>query len=539
MLNTLKIKNIAIIDEVEIEFGAGLNLLTGETGAGKSILIDAIGLILGNKASTDLIRTGEKSAVVEACFSSQDGSVFLRAKNIECVDDEIVIHRELSITGRNKTTINGSLVPLAMLRELSAHLAALHGQHEPQGLLEAQRHIEILDRHCEHEPAVDEIGELYTKTQAIDQEIAKLYDNRRELERRREMLAYEIAEIERAELIDDDEEEKLNARREICKNADRILALSTDAYALLYEDEHSAIARVVQAFKRIEDLAGFDATFKEHLDSRNALVAQLEDVAFHLRERLQDSSIREIKAHLARCQEEIQRCSNPEQLEKSLREERQRLVNDYWTAARKISSKRRTQSKALAHAIQKELSLLAMDKTQFLVRFDPAEVRGGVGEWDASWSPSGLERSEFYITPNPGEEPRPLARVASGGELSRILLAIHAVTSCERLGKTVIFDEVDAGIGGRVAEILGKRLKTIAKRNQVFCVTHLPQIAALADHHFAIAKRHEAARTFVDVHTLDAQQRVEEIARMLGGEKITETTRKHASELLCADAIAS
>jgi DNA repair protein RecN (Recombination protein N) len=555
MIKLLRIKNIALAADVELEPGAGLNLLTGETGAGKSILVDALGLLLGGRASAEVIRTGEPQAVVEGAFESPEAAEALEALGLPVDGDEVIIRREVQASGRGRATVNGALVPVATLKDLAPRLGAIHGQHEPQGLLDPDTHVTLLDHHAGLVAQAEALLEPYRRLRAAESELAALHRDRREAERRREMLEFQATEIEKADLTAGEEDE-LRREKAVQLNAGRLVALSTEAYAALYEDEAAVMGRLGQVYRRIEELAQIDPRAASLLEARAEVKAHLEDMAIFLRdyqeglqvspgrldeiesrlatiERLKrkyGASVEEVLAFGARCREDLRALGSPEERERELEAQRSRAAAEYLAAARALSSRRRTAAQKLEKRVEAELGLLAMEKTRFRVAFIPAEPPEG--EDTTGWTERGLETAEFLLSPNPGEELRPLARIASGGELSRILLALKSVASLDAAGHTMVFDEVDAGIGGRVAEVVGRKLRTIAERHQVLCVTHLPQIASLADHHFVVRKKTERSRTWTEVEKVDGPERVEEVARMLGGETITDTARRHAREMV-------
>ena len=556
MLKYLKINNIAIVTQVEVELAPGLTLFTGETGAGKSIVVDALGLVLGARASADLVRTGEETGTVEALWHSEPGAAFAARHGLPVEGDEIVVRREVATSGRGRATVNGALVPIALLRDLGLLLAAIHGQHEPQGLLDPTTHLDLLDEQAGLRDRRAEVAAAYGPLRTADDALQALLSDRRELERRREMLAFQAGEIEKAALLPGEDEE---LRREKLRqaNAGRLLALASEAYEAVYEEEDAALGRLRAAYKRVEELAALDPAFTVYAEGWPAMKAQVEDLAFTLRdyrdtiqstpgrldeiesrlaliERLKKkygASVDEVLAYGSDCRRQAEELGNPEERERSLRASLEGARRVYLAAASRLSRERHEAAASFEKRVQGELKLLAMEKTRFQVRFTPDRPPAD----DASpqgWTERGLEQAEFLLSPNPGEELRPLARIASGGELSRILLALKSVASLDATGLTLVFDEVDAGIGGRVAEVVGRKLKGIAARHQVLCVTHLPQVASLADHHFAVQKRVERGRTLTDVQALSAGERIEEVARMLGGETVSDAARRHARDLV-------
>jgi DNA repair protein RecN (Recombination protein N) len=554
VLNFIKINNIALIPSLELELGAGLTLLTGETGAGKSILIDALGLLLGARASSEDIRTGEERATVEAVFESPDLPALLQAHGIAGDDNEVILRREIQVSGKGRASVNGTLVPVAVLREIGPRLLTIHGQHEPEGLLDPETHITLLDRYSGS--SSESLAPVFARLRRIQAELAALRSAGREAERRREMLEFQAAEIERAGLRAG-EEDSLRQEKRVQANAGRLAALSAEAYAALYDEESAVVSRLGQVWKRVEELASIDSRAAPYLETRESMRAQIEDLALFLRDYHEGLSVTpgrldEIESRLAtierikkkygatteeviafgeRCRRDLEAMGAPGEREAALEDEETAAAEEYLAAARELSEKRRTAARGMEKKVQAELSLLAMEKARFRVSFDPETIDAATAD-SSSWTERGLERASFQLSANPGEELRPLARIASGGELSRILLALNSVASLESDGKTLVFDEVDSGIGGRVAEVVGRKLRAIATRHQVLCVTHLPQIAAFADHHFAVRKDLERGRTVTEVSRLGPRERIEELARMLGGERITEAARKHAQEMM-------
>jgi DNA repair protein RecN (Recombination protein N) len=555
MLKLLRINNIALIPSLELELGPGLVLLTGETGAGKSIVIDALSLVLGERASPELIRSGEERATVEAVVEIDGAGELLEERGLPAEGDEIVVRREVHATGKGRASVNGALVPVSLLRELSPRLAVIHGQHEPQGLVDAATHLDVLD----HFAGVDEgrgLHEYFRDLRAAQDALERLRGDRREAERRREVLEFQAEEIERAGLVPG-EEESLRLEKARQANAGRLASLCGEAYALLYDEEAAVLSRLAQAYRRVEELAVIDLEFRPHVEGKPEVLARLEDLALRLRdyrdelevspgrldeiesrlsslERLKKkygASVDEVIGFGARCRRELEGLLDPEGQERHLLERCDGLSAAYLERARAVSRTRRKAALDLRARIQAELAELAMEKTRFDVAFSPPDAEAAAAD-PAQWTERGLERAEFLLSPNPGEELRPLAKIASGGELSRLMLAVKSVVGRDAPGMTLVFDEVDSGIGGRVAEVVGRKLKALSARRQVLCVTHLPQIAAFADQHLAVRKRVEKGRTLTFVQPLTGDARVEEVARMLGGETITATGRDHAREML-------
>jgi DNA repair protein RecN (Recombination protein N) len=554
MLKVLKVKNIALVTELELSLGEGLILFTGETGAGKSILIDALSLLMGCRASADLIRTGADTASVEGLFDVGATDLFDRF-GLTAEDGEVIIRREINAAGKGRATINGALVPLSVVRDVGAALMSIHGQHEPQGLLEPEHHLRLLDRFAGTSDEAARVAASFGRWRQAVERVEAVRSEGRERERRREMLEYQAQEIEKAELSAG-EEEDLRQEKHVQASAGRLAGLSEEVYNILYEDEASILTRLGAMYRRLEELAAIDTRLAPYVEGREAVRAQLDDLSLFLRdyretlivqpgrideiegrlaliERLKKkygATLDEVLAFGARCRAELEASGSPEEEERRLRAEAAEARTAYLTDARALSSRRRSAAKDLERKMETALGDLAMARTRFRVHFTPEAIT------EDAVAESGLETAEFLLSPNPGEELRPLARIASGGELSRILLALNSIASIDADGKTLVFDEVDTGIGGAVAEVVGRKLKALSRRHQVLCVTHLPQIASGADQHFSVQKHVQKGRTVTEARVLDGDARIDEVARMLAGEAITESARQHARELVRSSA---
>jgi DNA repair protein RecN (Recombination protein N) len=555
MLRFLRVTHLAVIDAVEVEFDPGLNVLTGETGAGKSILVEAVGLLLGGRASGDLVRTGEDLASVEAIFESGG--------------EELLVRREITAQGRSRAFINGVLATAGALRDLSARLVELHGQHEHQTLLDPATHLGVLDTFGGLTEASVPTTSAFAAMVGARDELARVKAAGKDRDARLELIAFQLAELDRAALKtpgpgDPGEDVELASLRQVLFSAERVERLCAESYASLYESDGAVLATLGNVWRRVAELASLDPQFQAYLDAREGIKSQLEDLALFLR-RYADS----IEASPAKLQQVEERLALLERLKRKhgptladvivKRDALRREVNDlehgdervqelereygaaktaFLSAAGKLSKERRRVAVGFGRALESVLAELAMERTRFDVRF--ADTSG-----ESGWSAQGVDTVEFFVSPNPGEELRPLARVVSGGELSRIMLAIKTLVATSRHGFSeetdrppstsapgLIFDEVDAGIGGRVADVVGRKLRTLGSAFQVLCITHLPQIAAYADTHFAIDKQVKSGRTRTTVRSLDGEGRVEELSRMLGGEAITDGLRRSAREML-------
>jgi len=537
MLRFLRIRNLAVIEAVEVEFEPGFNVLTGETGAGKSIVVEAVGLLLGGRSSADLVRTGESHAVIEAIFEHEG--------------HEVVVRRELTSQGRSRSFVNGALATAAALRDLSSRLAELHGQHEHQALLDPATHLPVLDEFAQLTAIVEQVGATWSQVRGFREQLDRSRMDARERSARLDLVLFQLSEIEKA-APRTGEDEALAATRQVLASAERIHRLCEEGYAALYDQDDAALASLAGVWKRVGELATIDPQFLPYLDARDGIKSQLEDLAFFLRSYAAgvDASpgrLQEVEDRLALL-ERLKRKYGPsldEAIERGreLARERELLSGTgeraedlltllreaearYLEIARRLSRERREAAGRFARRIETILAELAMERTRFEVRFNASEV----GPDD--WGERGIDQAEFFVSPNPGEELRPLARIVSGGELSRVMLALKTLTVGDMPGKTLIFDEVDAGIGGRVADVVGGRLRALGERFQVLCITHLPQIAARGGTHFRIDKQVKAGRTVTSVERLSEARRIDEIGRMIGGIAVTDAIRTTAQDLL-------
>ena len=538
MLRFLAIQNLAVIEAVEIEFDAGLTVLTGETGAGKSILVEAVGLLLGGRASPDLVRTGEECATVQAIFEADDGS-------------ELVVRREVTAQGRSRAFVNGSLVTAGALRELGARLVDLHGQHEHQALLDPETHIDVLDRFAGLDSQRQLVAEAFSQLQSARGGLAQVRELSRQRGSRLELIEFQLAELDRAQPREGEDEELL-ALRTLLSSAERVRRLSDESYAILYDRDDAVLAGLGQVWRRVAELATLDGRFATFLDGRDGIKSQLEDLAAFLR-----GYAASIDASPARLQEVEDRLALIERLkrkhgptladvvgrQRALREERvglesltdrlaaadadvSRAASRFVETAGNLSRQRRAAATHFSSALIGQVTELAMEHTRFEVRFDDGVLP------EERWTNRGIDVGEFYLSPNPGEELRPLARIVSGGEMSRVMLAIKSLASLDQPGKTLIFDEVDVGIGGRVADAVGGKLRHLGRTFQVLCITHLPQIAAYGRRQYRIRKEVRDGRTATEVDTLDRAGREAELARMIGGAEVTAAARESAREML-------
>jgi DNA repair protein RecN (Recombination protein N) len=543
MIRYLAIRNLAVIESISVEFEPSFNILTGETGTGKSILVEAVGLLLGGRATQDLLRTGEDLATVEAIFEDEDRT-------------EIVVRREITAQGRSRAFINGALATAAALKDLASRLVELHGQNEHQQLLDPAQHLVVLDEWAGLGQSSNAVAHVFAELQTLREQIDRLRMDDRERAARLELVEFQLRELQRAALVAG-EDETLAADRQLLRSADRIDRLCREGYAELYDDEQAVLARLDRIWKRVAELAVLDARFAPYLESRDRTKAEIEDLAFSLRDFAAgiDASPARLEAVEERLAllERLKRKHGPTLEDVIARRDRlaaehasltgggaslpdlesalARTSQTYLTGARNLSAERRRAAADLSRALEGELSHLAMEHARFDVRLETDEA-------EPRWTERGFDRVEFFLSANVGEAPRPLARIVSGGELSRVMLAVKTLSAGRaargRSARTLIFDEVDAGIGGRVATVVGEKLAGLGNQFQVLCITHLPQIAAAGRTHFLIEKHVRGRRTATSVARLSEAQRVDELARMMGGASAGEHARAGARELLRA-----
>lgn len=565
MLTLLNISNIALIDELRVEMEQGLNLLTGETGSGKSIIVDALGMLIGGRLTSELMKAQEKSAFIEGLFAVGANPELNRLLEDAGIatnnhdDGELLIRREMSAS-RNRIFINHQLATLSLLREIRPLLVDIHGQGEQQTLFNPDTHLEILDAFAGLSKLRQEVAAGYKRWAALNRELEALGKDKAEKLQLIDILSFQVDELQRARLVPD-EDVRLEEERRRLNNIEKLSTLCAEALDQTYDEQNSAVARAGQILRRVQELAEFESGFREYIEGLETAQALLEDLAFKLRDfsaklefspaRLEEvenrlaeiarltrkygGSIQSALEHLARAEERLRLIEHSDEREAELQTELKAARADYLKAARKIHRERAAAAKKFEQRIEHDLAEVAMEHARFEVRVQtPTEVemdeRGGA----ESFTARGIDRVEFYFSANVGEPVRPLAKVASGGEASRLMLVLKTVANPSKFPRTIVFDEIDAGIGGRVAEAVGVKLKKLSETNQVLCVTHQAQIARFADCHLLVRKEVVRDRTEVKVEKLNARARVEEIARMLTGANITETARRHAREMLKA-----
>jgi DNA repair protein RecN (Recombination protein N) len=588
MLQLLNISNIALIDELQVEFENGLNLLTGETGSGKSIIIDALGVLIGGRFTNDLLKTGADRGFIEGLFvvSANEGlQQLLSDAGLASFEGkvktgkskpqpfELIIRRELSTTGRNKIFINNQLATLVCLRDLREYLVDIHGQGEQQTLFNSETHLELLDAFAGNSLLRGDVSHEYSELRRVQKDLEAL--NRDESERFQlvDTLQYQIAELERAQLAVGEDESLEDARRRLA-NVEKLTALCQSTYTRIYENDASALAAVTQAFAEVTELSDYEPRFREYLDGLESARALLEDLSFTLREfadklefsptrlaeiedrlaevsrlkRKYGGSIEGALEHLARSEDRLMQMESSDERAKKLNDDLVVAEKRYFERAQKLHNTRLRAARKFEQAVENGLAEVALENARFQVQVSDKLQFGDTPEKnpsDLNIGPSrsthdrlkhigqtGIDSVEFFFSANPGEEVKPLAKIASGGEASRLMLVLKTVANAAEFPRTIVFDEIDTGIGGRVSETVGAKLKKLSLTNQVLCITHQAQIARFADCHLTVQKEAFKNRTRVTVERLDQNGRIEELARMLTGAEITANARKHAEELL-------
>ena len=547
MLSLLHIENIAVIESADISFDRGFNVLTGETGAGKSIVIDAIAAILGQRAYRDMIRTGTNKASVRAVFTQVPELPWFAENGVE-YDPETVVHREVYLDGKNVCRVNGTLVSVTILHKLGIQLINIHGQHDSASLFDEENHLTFLDAFGDFGQVQADYREKYETVSKLRREIDRITMDEGEKLRRMETLRYQIGEIEKAEL-EAGEDDALEDRRKILQNAEKLSDSMQEAVECLYggEDTDGASGLLAQAEYALARLSRFTDAYAELHDRVSDLMYQVQDVATEVRDVRDDlsysadeleqiearldkihrlrkkygASCADILAYLERAKKELDEIEFADDHVERLKKKLKTAEDEAWAAAKLLREKRKETAAYLSSRILTELAQLDMPRVQFQVRFTELDLTA-----------NGADSVAFYMSANAGEALKPMSKVASGGELARIMLAMKNVLAEKDQVGTLIFDEVDTGVSGRAAQKVAEKLRSVAAHKQVLCVTHLPQLAALANTHLLIAKSERDGRTFTSVTPLDLEGRKRELARIIGGTNITETTLKSAEEML-------
>ncbi|QCJ43395.1 DNA repair protein RecN [Bacillus sp. S3] len=553
MLAELSIKNFAIIEALSISFEKGLTVLTGETGAGKSIIIDAIHLLVGGRGSAEFVRHGEEKAEIEGLFQldAPDHPIMLKALEfgIDIEEGMVVLRRDISRTGKSVCRINGKLVTISTLREIGGTLVDIHGQHEHQELMDETRHLPLLDQFGfeEIQPALREYLQVYRRYEHTLHKLKQLSENDQQTAHRLDLIQFQLDEIQKANLKPNEDDELAEEKRKL-GNFERVFESIQSGYTALH-GEQKGLDWIGMVMGSLEDAASLDPAYKDIFESVSNSFYQLEDAARTLRNELDvleydpgrlneiedrlneinqlkrkyGKTIDEIVEYAAKIEEEIETLQNKETHIGELEKELVSIKKDLVLEAKQLTELRHKWAQKLTKLIHKELKELYMAKTVFEIRFESTLQH---------FSKNGVDHVGFYISTNPGEPLKPLSKVASGGELSRIMLALKSIFSKHQGVTSIIFDEVDTGVSGRVAQSIAEKIYKVASGSQVLCISHLPQVAAMADTHLFISKVIKSGRTKTSVTPLDVEEKIKEIGRMISGAEITDLTKKHAEELL-------
>ena len=559
MLTRFRVSNYALLDEICIDFEPGLNILTGETGAGKSILMGALGLILGGRSTADMIRTGANSATVEAMFEWSETTPPADL-DVETEDGSLIVRRDISRDGRNRCFVNGHMVTVATLKRIGDGLVDLHGQHEHQSLLDQRTHISFLDGFGEFKRQRDRVADAYEKFDGLEVELKKLDDETRAAKEQRELYQYQLEELQAAD-IQDREDETLERELSILENAEQLIQATAAIYQQVSQQDDAIMDGISHVVRTLENLEQIDPRLKDAVEGSRSARYHLEDVSSflqHYRDQIEfdPQRLAEVQDRLGLLEElkrkfgatlndvcacrdriagELERIGSTDErrveVSVALEKARETLTDQ----AQRLTRARKKAAKRLEGRVVQELTELGMEKTRFQVQIGREETPDGPVLIDGKpyrADASGVDRVEFLLSPNPGEDLKPLVHIASGGEISRIMLALKVILAELDKVSTLVFDEVDIGIGGRIAESIGYKLKLLAGSQQVMCITHLHQVACWGDTHFTVRKQARRGRTITQINPLDKNGRVREIARMLAGETVDDMAITHAREIL-------
>ena len=550
MLNQLSVRNVAVIDKLDINLHDGVSVLTGETGAGKSIIIDSINMILGDRANKELVRYGTDKAVVQAVFDAPKSVInILEENDIDVEDETVIITRQVTKEGKSVARINGMVVTLNILREISDRLINIHGQHDNQALLTPIRHITFLDAYADNEEYINRYKDILSKKREIEKKISSLEMDEQEKMQRIDLLEYQVNEIKKASL-EKGEEDDLREQRDIYTNAEQITKSVNEAYMNLYEGDEiqSAYDGISIAVNEISQISDLNPQLKSIYDTLNEIMYSLEDTAHEIKEfgetvefdeqtlneieerldlisrlkRKYGNSIEEILAYLKKAESELNDIKLSDERTNELKEELKNITKELKEKGNVLTQRRENAAKVLEENIEKSLHELNMEKSKFKVNI----------ENDGTFYDNGMDKVEFLISTNPGEPLKPLVKIASGGELSRVMLAIKSILADSDGVDTMIFDEIDTGVSGKAAMSIAKKLAVIAKNKQVICITHLPQLTAMADNHYLIQKNTDGELASTTLKELDEEGRELELARIIDGGEVTELALSHAKQML-------
>jgi DNA repair protein RecN (Recombination protein N) len=563
MLKSFEVKDYALIEHISVEFGNGLNIITGETGAGKSILIDAMSLLLGERASTEVVRKGRHKSFVEGIFNVKGNKKVksLLEENDVDFNDELIIRREISLKGTNRCFINDTPVNLNLVKEVGNLLVDLHGQHEHQSLLRTETHIDYLDEFGSYQEGLQQYKKLYSELLTKENELRELREKENSIKEKKDFYSFQIKEIDNISL-QEDEEEKLNEELKILENSEKLVELTNEIYQLLYESDNSVQDALSKVRNLLQKLSEIDKTFSEALNQSDSALTQIEDIsnlvrnynsklnlnqeeveekrqrlaAINLLKKKYGGSVKSIIEYRRKIGEEFELAENFAEKIKDLSNEVFELRKSAGSVAKKISNHRIQTAKLVKKGIEETLKELGIPNPEFKteIKNTSSEKDNGIvvdGKLFEATS-KGIDEVEFFISTNPGEDIKPLAKVASGGEVSRIMLALKSTLAKNDKLPLLIFDEIDVGVSGRIAQKVGIALKNLASFHQVISITHLPQIAGLADHHYSIEKFAQKERIISSIKKLPESERITEVAKLLSGEKITEASLKSARELI-------
>lgn len=550
MLNQLSIRNVAVIDKLDINLHDGVSVLTGETGAGKSIIIDSINMILGDRANKELVRYGTDKAVVQAVFDAPKSVInILEENDIDVEDETVIITRQVTKEGKSVARINGMVVTLNILREISDRLINIHGQHDNQALLTPIRHITFLDAYADNEEYINRYKDILSKKREIEKKISSLEMDEQEKMQRIDLLEYQVNEIKKASL-EKGEEDDLREQRDIYTNAEQITKSVNEAYMNLYEGDEiqSAYDGISIAVNEISQISDLNPQLKSIYDTLNEIMYSLEDTAHEIKEfgetvefdeqtlneieerldlisrlkRKYGNSIEEILEYLKKAESELNDIKLSDERTNELKEELKNITKELKEKGNVLTQRRENAAKVLEENIEKSLHELNMEKSKFKVSI----------ENDGTFYDNGMDKVEFLISTNPGEPLKPLVKIASGGELSRVMLAIKSILADSDGVDTMIFDEIDTGVSGKAVMSIAKKLAVIAKNKQVICITHLPQLTAMADNHYLIQKNTDGEMASTTLKELDEEGRELELARIIDGGEVTELALSHAKQML-------
>lgn len=563
MLRQLRVKNFVLIADLDMEFSEGLSIITGETGAGKSILLGALGLVLGEKSSPDMIRAEAEKCVVEGVFELKDHRKIttpLEKLGVELVGDELLIRREITSDGRIRCFVNDVTVTAKTLKSIGDLLVDLHGQHEHQALFRLETHLQLIDCFGGFENLTEKIKEAFNRTIKTHRRIAELSRKSEEAEEKKDLYSFQLEEITKAH-PDPNEAERLERERKVLENSEALIQNARNLYQLLYGSDDSISDQLGMGLRLLEESVSSDASLQEYLGTYKSVLYQIEDLGSFFRDYAENlesdplrlEMIRERLALLASLRKKYGgtldkvleykaflegALNSSENLTQEIAETEKRLIKEKEELSKlcnTLSAKRKQVANRLSREVTQSLAKLGMKGALFEVRLFYEEDPEGEVEIDGHHfrtSETGIEKAEFFISTNPGQEPRPLVKIASGGEVSRVMLALKSALAEADAVPTLVFDEIDIGISGRVAEAVGKQLQKLSTSHQTICITHLPQIAKMADRHFSVTKSVKDGRGVTNVSLLNHKQRIDELARLLGGEEISDITLKHAEELL-------